>query len=69
LKVYLVEAFDAEPYSQISWIDSVFDSLEKAQAYINANKNEMGWSKEIKDDEEGGYGHYLSDYIAVKEVQ
>lgn len=74
MKVYLVTAFSAEPYDSTSWVDSVFDSLEKAQSYINSYKNGMGYSIEIKtwddtDEEyEGEYGHFLSDYIETKEV-
>ena len=60
MKVYIVTAFDAEPYSDGNWIDSVWESKEKAELYVSENKGILG-------PKDGGY--LLSSYIQPKEVQ
>lgn len=34
MKVYIVEAFSAEPYEHGTWVHGVYDSLEKAKAEL-----------------------------------
>jgi hypothetical protein len=69
VKIYIVSAFSAEPYNEnYPWVDSVYDSLEAAQAYVNKYRNESGFAVEIKEDEEDSYGYMLSSYIEVREL-
>lgn len=35
MKVYIVEALSNSEYDNISWIDKTFDSLEKADQYVD----------------------------------
>ena len=68
MKIYIVSAFTAEPYEGDHWVDSVYDSLEAAQAYINKYRNEAGFAVEIKEDEEDSYGYIISSHIEVREL-
>lgn len=67
MKVYIVKAFDAEPYNRVSWVDSVFSSLESAQAYINEYKDKNGRSTVIESG--NGRKYILSDYITTRDVK
>ena len=68
MKIYIVSAFSAEPYERDRWVDSVYDSLEAAQAYVNKYRDESGWAVEIKEEEEDSYGYIISSYIEVREL-
>lgn len=52
MKVYVVMAFDAEPYSHGSWVHGIYSSKEKAEAVI-------GEPYTIYDADEDGYGGYM----------
>lgn len=63
MKVYVVQAFDAEPYSYGSWVHGIYDSKEKAEAVLGS----MG---EVFEADEDGYGGYmLSRDVEEIEVQ
>lgn len=65
MKVYIVMAFDAEPYSDSpDWVDSVWDSYEKAQDHIKKNRGVQGAKPENFD-----FGYCLSQTVVEKEVQ
>jgi hypothetical protein len=68
MKLYIVTAFSAETYSSESWVDSIFDDLAKAQAYVNKYRDENGWAVKIKEDEEDSYGYMISSYIETREL-
>jgi hypothetical protein len=67
MKVYIVEAFSSDPYSNTSWVDSVFSSLKSAQDHINKTRNQWGRPVELFTGD--GMGYCLSDYITTREVK
>jgi hypothetical protein len=67
VKVYIVEAYSSEPFSDTSWVDSVFSSLKSAQDRINETRNQWGRPVELFTGD--GMGYYLSDYITTRDVK
>lgn len=66
MKVYIVEAFSSEPYSTISWVDSVWSNLSSAQKRINSARNENDRAIELFTGD--GMGYFLSTYITTREL-
>lgn len=63
-KVYIVTAFTGVPYEDHSWVDSVYDTLDKAKKYLEDNPGSIGQNLKEYD-----YGYYLSTIIKEIEVQ
>lgn len=63
MKVYVVEAFDAEPYTYGRWIHGIYSSKEKAEAVLGPLYKVYGA------DEDGYGGYMLSDSIVEVSVQ
>ena len=64
MKVYVVVAFSAEPYSDYSWVDSVWSTLAKAEKYLEENTGPLGQNLA-----EFEYGYYLFSTVVEMEVQ
>jgi hypothetical protein len=64
MKVYVVVAFSAEPYSEGYWVDSVWLTLAKAEKYLEENPGPLGQNLA-----EFEYGYYLSSTVVEREVQ
>lgn len=62
-KVYVVTAFSAEPYEDSEWTDSVWSTMEKADAYVKSKRGVQ--FSYPKDD----YGYIISTTIKEYEVQ
>ena len=64
MKVYIVTALTGEPYEDYSWVDSVYDTLDKAEKYLKDNPGFIGRNMKKYD-----YGYSLSTNIEEVEVQ
>jgi len=65
MKVYYVEAFSAEEYTDHTWVDSVYSTREKAEAYIEG----MGKGPHGVDVPNYDYGYFLRQDCVEVEVQ
>ena len=65
MKVYLVEAFDGEPYAHYRWVHSVFSTKEKALAFIKG----MGAEAHEENLDNYEYGYYIEQDVVEKEVK
>jgi hypothetical protein len=64
MMVYVVMAFDAEPYEPGQWIHGVYDSKEKAEEVIRDTLYKV-----FDADEDGWGGYMLSQTIEEIKVQ
>lgn len=68
MKVYIVMAFEAEPYGKESWVHAVYDSLEKAKASVG--ERYVVYDEDVCEETGNRYGGYmLSDRVEEHEVQ
>ena len=64
MKVYVITALDGEPYSETTWVDSVWINKEKAEEYLKNNSGAINTDPKNYD-----YGYYLSSFIQEVEIQ
>ena len=68
MKVYVVYAFDAEPYEYGSWVHGIYDSREKAEAAIGPRYKV--YDVDVCEETGQEYGGYMiSDRVCEVVVQ
>lgn len=65
MKVYYIEAFSAEEYTDYTWVDSIWSTKEKAEAYIKS----MGKGPHGVDNSNYDYGYFLRQDCVEMEVK
>lgn len=65
MKVYIIEAYDGEPFSDLHWVEAVFSSQAAADSYLL----ERGKGPHDEDLENHEYGYYLAGDPQGYEVQ
>lgn len=65
MKVYVVEAFTAEPYENYRWIHAIYSSRGKALASLPQNEYQVF----DEDMENYQYGYMISEHIQEVELQ
>ena len=65
MKVYIVNWFSAEEYSPQGGVEKVFDTKEKAEAFVKEHKS-LVLDEDLENYE---YGRMISGYIEEKEVE
>lgn len=65
MKVYVVEAFTAEPYEDYRWIHAIYSSRDKALASLPQNEYQVF----NEDNQNYEYGYRISGNIQEVELQ
>jgi len=65
MKVYYVEDFSAEEYTDYTWVHSVYSTKEKAEAFIRG----VGLGVQDEDLPKHEYGYFVRQDCVEMEVQ
>lgn len=65
MKVYYVEAFSGEQYTDYTWVHSIYSTKEKAEAFIKG----MGPGVHDENLADYEYGYYIRQDCVEMEVQ
>lgn len=70
MKIYIVMAFSAEPWSNDDWVDSVWESKSAAEQYIKDNPGKIGLASGAERfSTDYGPSYILSQHIVEKELR